>query len=67
MGTRRTPPSPPSKTRQVSGDNLFALLTADARVCSLQQVTDTFFEVGGQHRRNVRPHQPAATHSFPYR
>jgi methylmalonyl-CoA mutase len=24
-----------------------------ARVCSLQQVTDAFFEVGGQYRRNV--------------
>jgi len=24
-----------------------------ARVCTLQQVTDAFFEVGGQYRRNV--------------
>jgi methylmalonyl-CoA mutase len=24
-----------------------------ARVCSLGQITETFFEVGGQYRRNV--------------
>jgi methylmalonyl-CoA mutase len=24
-----------------------------ARVCSLGQITDTFFDVGGQYRRNV--------------
>jgi methylmalonyl-CoA mutase len=24
-----------------------------ARVCSLQQITEAFFEVGGQYRRNV--------------
>ncbi len=35
------------------GDNVFAVLMDAARVCSLQQVTDAFFEVGGQYRRNV--------------
>ncbi|WP_434965773.1 fused isobutyryl-CoA mutase/GTPase IcmF [Janibacter indicus] len=33
--------------------NVFAVLMDAARVCSLQQVTDAFFEVGGQYRRNV--------------
>lgn len=36
-----------------SGGNVFAVLMDAARVCSLQQVTDAFFEVGGQYRRNV--------------
>ncbi len=37
----------------VEGGNVFAELMSAARVCSLGQVTDTFFEVGGQYRRNV--------------
>lgn len=37
----------------VTQDNVFAVLMDAARVCSLQQITDTFFEVGGQYRRNV--------------
>ena len=36
-----------------SGGNVFAALMDAARVCSLQQITDAFFEVGGQYRRNV--------------
>ena len=36
-----------------SGGNLFAVLMDAARVCSLQQITEAFFEVGGQYRRNV--------------
>ncbi len=35
------------------GRNVFAELMDAARVCSLGQITDTFFEVGGQYRRNV--------------
>jgi methylmalonyl-CoA mutase len=35
------------------GDNLFAELMHAARVCSLGQVTQAFFELGGQYRRNV--------------
>jgi methylmalonyl-CoA mutase len=35
------------------GGNVFAELMDAARVCSLGQVTDAFFEVGGQYRRNV--------------
>jgi methylmalonyl-CoA mutase len=41
------------KTAAVAGDNVFAVLMDAARVCSLQQITDAFFEVGGQYRRNV--------------
>ncbi|MEY9844574.1 fused isobutyryl-CoA mutase/GTPase IcmF [Streptacidiphilus sp. MAP5-3] len=37
----------------VNGDNVFAVLMDAARVCSLQQITEAFFEVGGQYRRNV--------------
>ncbi len=33
--------------------NVFAVLMDAARVCSLGQVTEAFFEVGGQYRRNV--------------
>ena len=33
--------------------NVFAVLMDAARVCTLQQVTEAFFEVGGQYRRNV--------------
>ncbi len=35
------------------GDNLFGVLMDAARVCSLGQITEAFFEVGGQYRRNV--------------
>ncbi|MFL6108057.1 MAG: fused isobutyryl-CoA mutase/GTPase IcmF [Marmoricola sp.] len=37
----------------MSDENVFAVLMDAARVCSLQQITDAFFEVGGQYRRNV--------------
>ncbi|MFC9974394.1 fused isobutyryl-CoA mutase/GTPase IcmF [Spirillospora sp. NPDC127200] len=37
-----------------AGDgNVFEVLMDAARVCSLQQITEAFFEVGGQYRRNV--------------
>ena len=35
------------------GGNLFGTLMDAARVCSLGQITEAFFEVGGQYRRNV--------------
>jgi methylmalonyl-CoA mutase len=35
------------------GDNLFGVLMDAARVCSLGQISEAFFEVGGQYRRNV--------------
>lgn len=41
------------KQAATSGGNVFAVLMEAARVCSLQQVTEAFFEVGGQYRRNV--------------
>ena len=37
----------------LAGDNLFAVLMEAARVCSLGQITDALFEVGGRYRRNV--------------
>jgi methylmalonyl-CoA mutase len=36
-----------------SGGNVFAVLMDAARVCSLQQITEALFEVGGQYRRNI--------------
>ena len=35
------------------GGNVFGALLEAVRSCSLGQVTDAFFEVGGQYRRNV--------------
>jgi hypothetical protein len=37
----------------ISDGNVFAELMSAAPVCSLGQITDTFFEVGSQYRRNV--------------
>jgi methylmalonyl-CoA mutase len=34
-------------------ENVFPTLMEAARVCSLGQITEAFFEVGGQYRRNV--------------
>jgi methylmalonyl-CoA mutase len=36
-----------------SGQNVFAVLLEASRVCSLGQITDAFFEVGGAYRRNI--------------
>ena len=36
-----------------SGANVFAALMDAVRCCSLGQISDAFFEVGGQYRRNV--------------
>lgn len=36
-----------------TGGNVFDELMAAVRVCSLGQITQAFFEVGGQYRRNV--------------
>ena len=41
------------KEAAMAGDNVFAVLMDAARVCSLGQITEAFFEVGGQYRRNV--------------
>lgn len=37
----------------VNDENVFAELMNAVRHCSLGQITDTFFEVGGQYRRNM--------------
>jgi methylmalonyl-CoA mutase len=37
----------------MDGGNVFAELMNAVRVCSLGQISDAFFEVGGQYRRNV--------------
>ena len=37
----------------LSGANVFEVLMEAARCCSLGQITDTLFEVGGRYRRNV--------------
>ena len=41
------------KETAMGDGNVFAVLMDAARVCSLGQVTEAFFEVGGQYRRNV--------------
>lgn len=37
----------------IDNENVFAELMNAVRYCSLGQITDTFFEVGGQYRRNM--------------
>ena len=37
----------------LDGANLFAVLMDAVRSCSLGQITDTLFDVGGRYRRNV--------------
>jgi methylmalonyl-CoA mutase len=37
----------------LNGDNVFAVLMDAVRVCSLGDITNTLFEVGGRYRRNV--------------
>jgi methylmalonyl-CoA mutase len=41
------------KQAALSGENIFAALMSAARHCSLYQMTQALFEVGGQYRRNV--------------
>ncbi|WP_425409788.1 fused isobutyryl-CoA mutase/GTPase IcmF [Hyphococcus sp.] len=37
----------------VNNENVFSVLMEAVRYCSLGQITDTLFEVGGQYRRNM--------------
>ena len=37
----------------IHDENVFAKLMDAARVCSLGQITDALFEVGGQYRRSM--------------
>ncbi|QFZ21674.1 fused isobutyryl-CoA mutase/GTPase IcmF [Saccharothrix syringae] len=41
------------KEAAAAGENVFEVLVDAARVCTLGQITEAFFEVGGQYRRNV--------------
>jgi len=41
------------KRAAIRGDNVFAVLMDAVRCCSLGQITDTLFEVGGKYRRNM--------------
>lgn len=41
------------KASALSGDNIFEALMKAARYCSLHQMTQALFEVGGQYRRNL--------------
>jgi len=41
------------KEAATTDENVFAVLMDAARVCSLGQITEAFFEVGGAYRRNV--------------
>jgi methylmalonyl-CoA mutase len=37
----------------IANENVFAVLMDAVRVCSLGQITNAVFEVGGQYRRNM--------------
>lgn len=41
------------KQAAMRGENIFAVLMDAVRCCSLGQITQTLFEVGGQYRRNM--------------
>ncbi len=41
------------KLAALQGDNIFAALMDAARVCSLNEMTQALFEMGGQYRRNL--------------
>jgi methylmalonyl-CoA mutase len=41
------------RSAALAGDNLFAVLMDAVRVCSLGEITQALFDVGGRYRRNV--------------
>lgn len=41
------------KMAALQGDNTFAALMSAARYCSLYQMSEALYEVGGQYRRNL--------------
>jgi len=41
------------KQAATSGENVFEVLMDAVRCCSLGQITEAFFEVGGEYRRNI--------------
>ena len=57
VASRHAAESPAARQRlrdaALAGDNLFAVLMDTVRTCSLGQITDAFFDIGGRYRRNV--------------
>ena len=41
------------QVKAINNENLFAELMEAAKVCSLGQITNALYEVGGQYRRNM--------------
>jgi methylmalonyl-CoA mutase len=41
------------RSAALNGGNVFAVLVDAVQVCSLGEITDALFEVGGRYRRNV--------------
>ena len=41
------------KAAALKGENLFAYLMEAVKVCSLGQITQALYDVGGQYRRNM--------------
>ena len=41
------------KRAALAGENIFTALMSAARVCSLFQMSQALYEVGGQYRRNL--------------
>jgi len=52
---RETAPAALTRLKEVAatGGNVFEALMDAVKVCSLGQISEAFFEVGGQYRRNV--------------
>ena len=41
------------KKRFIQNQNIFGVLMEASKVCSLGEITNALFEVGGQYRRNM--------------
>ena len=41
------------KKAAIEGENTFEVLMEAVKICSLGQITEAFFEAGGQYRRNM--------------
>ena len=46
-------PNEQTRTAVIENKNVFEVLMDAVRVCSLGQITNALFEVGGQYRRNM--------------
>jgi len=40
-------------SNQILNENIFDLLMEASKICSLGEITNALFEVGGQYRRNM--------------